>query len=196
MSGNYREPFESDSMNLLSSEISPEISMGRLQELVPGARRALFRNFHIGGCSSCGFRDDETLREVCQRNDVADLNTVVEVLLKAHDDDEKLFIGPERLHQWRQENRPHRLVDIRSREEHEAVCITPSEFFDSTVSAQIMETSENSHPVVLYDHQGRYVLDSVSYFIGHGCSNIFGLKGGIDLWAREIDKSMARYHLE
>ena len=27
-------------------------------EKFPGAQRALFRKYHIGGCSSCGFQPD------------------------------------------------------------------------------------------------------------------------------------------
>ena len=33
----------------------------------PGARRALFARYHIGGCQSCGFSPGETLAEVCAR---------------------------------------------------------------------------------------------------------------------------------
>ena len=40
--------------------------MAELLEAYPGAQRALFRNYHIGGCSSCGFRPDETLAERLQ----------------------------------------------------------------------------------------------------------------------------------
>ncbi len=35
--------------------IDPNITMRELLEQFPGAQRALFRKYHIGGCSSCGF---------------------------------------------------------------------------------------------------------------------------------------------
>ena len=41
-------------------KISAETTMKQLQELMPGARRALFAKYHIGGCQSCGFDDSET----------------------------------------------------------------------------------------------------------------------------------------
>ena len=44
--------------------ITSETPMQELVSLFPGAQRALFRGYHIGGCSSCGFRPDETLAEV------------------------------------------------------------------------------------------------------------------------------------
>ena len=49
-------------------EITPESTMEKVLTEYPGARRALFRKYHIGGCSSCGFQMDETLGGVCERN--------------------------------------------------------------------------------------------------------------------------------
>ena len=46
------------------SAVVPEMTMGRLLEIFPGAQRALFRGYHIGGCSSCGFGAEETLAQV------------------------------------------------------------------------------------------------------------------------------------
>ena len=54
------------------------MTMAELLEAYPGAQRALFRNYHIGGCASCGFRSDETLAQVCHRNDGLDPEEVVE----------------------------------------------------------------------------------------------------------------------
>jgi len=41
--------------------ISPRSKMSQALEAYPGAQRALFRRYHIGGCSSCAFRPDERL---------------------------------------------------------------------------------------------------------------------------------------
>jgi len=35
--------------------IDPTITMKELLERFPGAQRALFQKYHIGGCASCGF---------------------------------------------------------------------------------------------------------------------------------------------
>lgn len=176
----------------------PETRMGALLENFPGARRALFRNFHIGGCSQCGFRDDETLSEVCLRNQQSDLEPVIAAILNAHEEDRKLFIAPATLAQWRQDNVPHRLVDTRSREEYDAVKINGAEFLDRDLSAALASgmATDGENTIVLYDHQGRHVLDTASYFIGHGARGILCLQGGIDAWAREVEPSMPRYELE
>ena len=41
--------------------------MSEVLKEFPGAQRALFRRYHIGGCSSCGFQPTETLAQVCER---------------------------------------------------------------------------------------------------------------------------------
>ena len=61
--------------------IDPQITMSVLLERYPGAQRALFRKYHIGGCSSCGFQPNETLAGVCARNENLDIDEVAEHIL-------------------------------------------------------------------------------------------------------------------
>ena len=56
--------------------IDPNITMRELLEQFPGSQRAMFRQYHIGGCSSCGFSPDETLAGVCARNENLDVEEV------------------------------------------------------------------------------------------------------------------------
>ncbi|MBA2436016.1 MAG: rhodanese-like domain-containing protein, partial [Chthoniobacterales bacterium] len=55
--------------------------MKKLLEHYPGAQRALFRRYHIGGCASCGFSPDETLGGVCARNENLDVDEVTARIL-------------------------------------------------------------------------------------------------------------------
>jgi len=55
-----------------------EMTMAEVLEASPGAQRALFKNYHIGGCASCGFRPEETLADVCNRNGGLDPESVLE----------------------------------------------------------------------------------------------------------------------
>ena len=52
----------------MASDISEKTTMGNLQELIPGSRRAPFAKYHIGECQGRGFGNTETIAEVCQRN--------------------------------------------------------------------------------------------------------------------------------
>ncbi len=63
----------------------------------PGAQRALFRKYHIGGCSSCGFQPTETLEQVCARNGNLNVEEVLEHIKASHEEDAKIFISPQEL---------------------------------------------------------------------------------------------------
>jgi len=176
--------------------ISPAITMKELQEQVLGARRTLFRHYHIGGCSSCGFSPDETLDGVCSRNGNLDISQVIGVLQQGYEEERKLFIQPEQLQQWIEEGRPLLLVDVRSKDEYEAVRIEGSVHFDQDLMQQWMKEQNPEGLVVFYDHQGKNVLDAASYFAGHGFQQIKCLEGGIDAWALQLNPAMPRYVLE
>src|SRR6476661_642411 len=103
--------------------IGTHSTMREVLEAFPGAQRALFRRYHIGGCSSCAFRPDETLAQVCKRNSGLNVNEVLEHIKSSHEQDAKIFIAPKDLADLRKGDPSVRLVDVRSREEFEAVHI-------------------------------------------------------------------------
>jgi hypothetical protein len=97
--------------------VNPESPMSAVLEAFPGAQRALFRRYHIGGCSNCGFQPTETLAQVCERNGKLDVAEVIAHIRSGHEQDAKILIEPKRLAEWRGEDPSVRLVDVRSREE-------------------------------------------------------------------------------
>jgi rhodanese-related sulfurtransferase len=164
-------------------------------EKFPGAQRALFRRYHIGGCSSCGFSPDETLAGVCARNGSLDVNEVLAHIQSSHEQDAKFLISPQDLADALKQDKSLRLVDVRSREEFEAVHIEGSTLLSQDVMRQIMGDGSNTKPVVVVDHQGKNSLDAAAYFMGHGLQNVRCLRGGIDAWAQEVDTEMRRYRV-
>jgi rhodanese-related sulfurtransferase len=164
-------------------------------ESYPGAQRALFRRYHIGGCSNCGFSADETLAQVCQRYGSLDVTEVLTHIKSSHEQDAKVFISPKELAEAVKEDKSVRLVDVRSREEYEAVHIDGSTLLSQDVMRQIMSDGSNTRPLVVIDHQGKQGLDAAAYFMGHGLQNVRCLRGGIDAWALEVDTKMRRYKL-
>jgi rhodanese-related sulfurtransferase len=164
-------------------------------EIFPGAQRALFRRYHIGGCSSCGFSPDETLSGVCARNGGLDVNEVLAHIRSSHEQDAKILISPKELADALKQEQSLRLVDVRSREEFEAVHIEGSTLLSQDAMRQIMGDGSNTKPLVVVDHQGKNSLDAAAYFMGHGLQNVRCLRGGIDAWAQEVDAGMRRYKL-
>ena len=161
----------------------------------PGAQRALFRRYHIGGCSSCGFQQTETLAEVCARNGNLDVSEVLAHIQTSHEGDEKVLISPKELAELIQQDKSVKLVDVRSREEFEAVNIAGSVLLSQTIMQQVMGSGSNTSPIVVIDHTGKNGLDAAAYFMGHGLQNVRCLSGGIDAWAQEVEPTMRRYKL-
>jgi rhodanese-related sulfurtransferase len=162
-------------------------------ETFPGAQRALFRRYHIGGCSNCGFSPEETLAQVCERNGGLDVSEVLAHIQSSHEQDTKVLISPKELAEALKQDHSLRLVDVRSREEYEAVRIEGSMLLSQDAMRQIMSDGSNTKPLVVVDHQGKNGLDAAAYFMGHGLKNVRCLRGGIDAWAQEVDKGMRRY---
>ena len=175
--------------------ITPESSMRAVLEVYPGAQRALFRRYHIGGCSSCGFGPDETLAQVCARNGGLDAAEVMAHVQSSHEEDSRILIGPRDLATLLQSDGSVKLVDVRSREEFEAVHIAGAVLLSQDVMRELMATGSNTKPIVIVDHQGKNGLDAAAYFIGHGLQNVRCLRGGIDAWALEVDPRVRRYKL-
>lgn len=165
--------------------------MGLILETLPGAKRAIFARYHLGGCQSCAFSNDETLAQLCSRSEIP-ADEVLEHLLASHVHDSAMLMEPVTANA---EISGMRLIDLRTREEHEAVVILGSEFFTQELQQQLF-ASAPAAKILLYDHSGKNVLDQVAWFRGHGLNETYGLRGGIDAWSQEIDKSIPRYRVE
>jgi rhodanese-related sulfurtransferase len=178
-----------------TENIGPQSTMREVLESYPGAQRALFRRYHIGGCSSCGFQPTETLGQVCQRSGLKNVDEVLEYIKTSHEQDAKILIEPKELAELLKQDKSVRLVDVRSREEFEAVHIEGSVLMSQPMTQEIMAEGTNARPLVIIDHQGKQGLDAAAYFMGHGLTNVRCLHGGIDAWAQEVDLKMRRYNL-
>lgn len=172
-----------------------EMTMADLLEAYPGAQRALFKAYHIGGCSSCGFRPDETLAGVCERNGGLDPVQVIETVRTAWEQDQAVLMPPLDVKVLGAVE-PVEILDIRTQEEFEAVHIPGSRHFDQVVMQEILSTWPKDKLLVIVDHQGTRSLDAAAYFAGHGLTNVKCVRGGIDAWSVEADPTLPRYTLE
>jgi rhodanese-related sulfurtransferase len=178
-----------------AASITPQSTMRDVLEVYPGAQRALFRRFHIGGCSSCAFQPTETIQQLCDRNGGLNAHEILDHIQTSHDQDARLLISAADLAEWLRQDPSVRLVDVRSREEFEAVHIEASVLLSQPTMREILSEGTNTRPLVVIDHQGAQALDAAAYFLGHGLQNVRCLRGGIDAWARELDPKMRRYKL-
>jgi rhodanese-related sulfurtransferase len=176
----------------VTTTIDPNITMRELLEKFPGAQRALFRKYHIGGCSSCGFSPEETLAQVCARNENVEVDLAIAHIVASEEAERAMQIEPGELAERLRRGEKIQLVDVRTREEFEAVKIDDAHLF----TQELMPELSRENPVVIYDHVGTRSLDAAAYFQGHGFEKVKSLRGGIDAWSAEIDPTLPRYHLE
>lgn len=177
------------------ADLAIDTPMGRIMDTLPGARRALFSRYHLGGCQSCGFSNEETLAQLCARAGGHDPAEALAHLLASHAHDESMMIAPADLQAALASPAPPLLLDTRTREEHEAVTLPAAVFLDQELQQRLF-AGDPAQAIVLYDHTGRHVLDTCAWFLGHGLKNTRALRGGIDAWSREIDPALPRYRLE
>lgn len=173
------------------NEIGSGSTMAAVIETYPGARRALFRKYHIGGCQSCGFQPTETLAQLCERNGGLVVDEVVAEIKAGHDFDKSMEIQPQEV-----ETENARVLDVRTREEFDAVRIDGAEFVNQELVQELMSKASKDDLLVFCDHSGNQSIDAAAYFVGHGFTNAKFLRGGIDAWAQEVDTKMRRYKLE
>jgi rhodanese-related sulfurtransferase len=179
-----------------TAAIDSDITMRELLEQFPGAQRALFRRYHIGGCSNCGFAPNETLAGVCARNENLDVDEVTEHILASDAADRAMQIEPRELSDRLAAGEKIHLLDIRTREEFDAVKLSGAHLFTQEFMQEILANWSRTDLLVIYDHQGNRSMDAAAYFQGHGFEQIRSLRGGIDAWSAEIDPKLPRYHLE
>ena len=134
----------------------------------PGARRALFRKYHLGG--------------------------VIAHIQASHEQDRQIEITPRELADHRARGEALRLLDIRTREEWDAIHLDGAEFVNQELVQSLMSTTRDAL-LVFYDHDGSASLDAAAYFAGHGFTRAKYLRGGIDAWAQEVDATVPRYRL-
>jgi rhodanese-related sulfurtransferase len=180
----------------VSAAIDPNITMKELLVQFPGAQRALFRKYHIGGCSSCGFSPDETLAGVCARNENLSVDEVSEHIITSHEADAAMQIEPQELSDRIASGEKIYLLDVRTREEWETVKLADSHLFTQELMQEILANKSKTDLFVIYDHKGARSMDAAAFFQGHGVENVKSLRGGIDAWSAEVDSKLPRYHLE
>ncbi len=127
-----------------------------------------------------------------------DLPEVTAFLQTSQEEDRAMQITPVELHELvrHAEASPVHLLDIRTREEFDAVHLPGAHHFtQELMNTILMQWPRDSGLIVLIDHQGTRSLDAAAYFAGHGFANVKALLGGIDAWSQQVDPSLPRYLL-
>ena len=179
-----------------TATIDANTPMREVLKSFPGAQRALFAKYHIGGCQSCAFQPGETLGELCARNEELPVDEVIAHIEQSHESDETLLISPTEASELIQSDSATKVLDVRTREEYEAVKIPGAILLTQEALQEVFGKWAKETPIVICDHTGDRSLDSAAFLIGHGFTETKCLAGGIDAYSQEVDSSLPRYRIE
>jgi rhodanese-related sulfurtransferase len=124
------------------------------------------------------------------------VDEVIEHITTSHEADQAMQIEPRELSERIEGGEPIYLLDVRTREEFEAVKLPKAHLFTQELMQEILGSESRTNLFVIYDHTGARSMDAAAYFQGHGFENVKSLRGGIDAWSAEVDPKLPRYHVE
>lgn len=165
--------------------------MEEVLSIAPAAQRALFQRYHVGGCSSCGFQPSDTLAEVCKDHNLLDVEDVIRTIRIAQEMDTKLQVEPQEVERWLQAGEDFSLIDVRTPEEIQRARIPQAERLDFEDAGRYMSLPRD-RKIVFHCQSGVRSLDVAAYFRGHGFTEVYSMRGGLDAWKGKVERSSAR----
>jgi len=176
-------------------EITGDSTMGEVLQAYPSAQRALFKQYHIGGCNSCGYEISDRLEDVARSHKNLDINEVIAFLKDAEEIDRRAQVSPAEVAAALKSDKSPRLLDVRTPAEWELARIEGATLMTEMVAEIVMRWPHDT-PMVFYCHVGQRSHDAASYFAGHGFTEARSMIGGIDAWSVDVDPSVSRYELK
>lgn len=190
----------------MSLKIRSETTMGEILGAYPSAKLELFRRYHVGGCTACGYQLADTLEQVCREHNISDpLEQVIKYIRNSRDVEAKLQILPtvlvtsipssrvtepsqtvnlssDDLNQALNGGPTWRLVDVRSPEEWEQGYLPDAQLLTTELKFEMLDSWSKDTPILFYSNSGRRGLETASYFVAYGFSNARNLAGGLKAW--------------
>ena len=103
------------------------------------------------------------------------------------------ILSVEQLQQWREENKPLVLLDVREDNEVAFANISGHTHIPMNLVPLRQNELPDGLPIVVYCHHGMRSMQ-VAMFLEHaGFEEIYNLSGGIEAWSTQIDPQVPRY---
>ncbi|MBI2889832.1 MAG: DUF971 domain-containing protein [Nitrospirae bacterium] len=173
--------------------LTGQSTMGEIVRRYPSSQRTLFQKFHVGGCSSCGYRPEDTLQEVLASHGHTNVEEAVRFILDGADQEKKLQISPAEAARLLKQDPKAKLLDVRDEYESSLASIQEAQLLSRELASDMMSSWPKDSTVVFFCHTGARSMDAAAYFAGHGFTNVKSMAGGIDAWSQEVDPSVPRY---
>jgi rhodanese-related sulfurtransferase len=176
-----------------ADHITKDMTMQEILGVFPGAQRALFSRYHVGGCSSCGFQPTETLEQVCASHNIPGVEEVTRYLEQNCELEREIQIRPEELASALKAGQKLQLLDVRTPEEHTIARIEGARLVTEALAREVVERWPKDTPIVLHCHLGERSVESAFFLTSQGLTNVRSLAGGIDAWSAQVDPAVPRY---
>ncbi|MFA0961499.1 rhodanese-like domain-containing protein [Roseivirga sp. BDSF3-8] len=103
-------------------------------------------------------------------------------------------IDPLTLHDWLEKNEDVQLIDVREQDEWDICRLPDADWIPMHKIPKAAAQIKTGCPVVVYCHHGIRSAHCIMYLEENGgFDNLYNLDGGIDAWARAVDKEMPLY---
>ena len=172
-------------------DLNGQWPMGHVLKIFPSAQRALFQQYHIGGCNSCGYTPQDTLDKVSRDHGIEPAS-VVEFIKESANLEKDLEITPAETAELLKQG-AIKLLDVRTPEEYQIAHVEGSVLVDQALAQEIVNTWPKESEFVTMCHHGMRSMDAAAYLRGHGLKNTRSMRGGIDAWSVSIDPNVPRY---
>ncbi len=191
---------------IAAADITMQTTMGQILTAYPAARLGLFRKYHIGGCSACGYKLEDTLEQVCLQYNIKDsLEAIVQVVRESSEAEAKLLILPAAIASAARpapalklpgsetgSGKPaDRIIDVRTLEEYERGHIPGAQLLTVELTFEALDSWPKNTPIVFYSNTGKRGLEKASFFMAYGFTNVRNMAGGLAAWPGELERSQS-----
>ena len=85
------------------------------------------------------------------------------------------------------------ILDVRERWEYDLVHLPQATLIPMNTIPRRMDELDKQAKIVVYCHHGARSWNVAAYLLQNGFSSVQNLTGGIDAWARRVDRMMRTY---
>lgn len=196
--------------NNRSLKISASTTMEEILNAYPSAKLGLFRRYHVGGCTACGYQPTDTLEQVMAEHNIPDLlevviacivesghveaglqilPTVVAAALKPKQESRLFDVSSPEVEAALERGESGPLIDVRSPEEWRNGHIPEAQFLTLDLKFEALDSWPKDTRIVFYSNAGHRSLEVVSYFVAYGFTNVRNMAGGLEAWSGELQAS-------
>ena len=176
----------------MTDQFTLQTKMRDVEIKFPFARSSLHSQFHIGGCSKCGYEPDDSIEEVAQKHSKSPTD-VLELLNKNIEDMNQCDISIEKFLALKNSNEKILIVDVREEWEYNIAQLPHSVLLTEKNFEQMIHESKNVSHVIVVCHHGMRSMNATLYLREKGVLNAKSLVGGIDAYSVKVDNLIQRY---